>query len=86
MVECKPEKLINTPLVQLKKLAAEKYCSENNLEYLLITPKKLSFVEIDKMVNEGLVRFSDKYKEKYKKWKMKEEVDKSMVKKEISTS
>jgi hypothetical protein len=53
LIECKPKSLINTPLVGLKKRAAEKFCKDNNLIYKIVSPRRLEQKEIDILTTKG---------------------------------
>jgi hypothetical protein len=53
LIECKPKALVNTPLVNLKKTAAEKFCIDNNLIYKIVSPRRLEQKAIDILISKG---------------------------------
>lgn len=65
LVEIKPTKLRETKSVQLKKEAAEKYCKDKNLEYLLVDAEPLSTEEIKTLRSSGKVKFLERYERKF---------------------
>ena len=65
LVEIKPKKLHNSPLVKLKTEAATIFCKENNLTYKLTYCRKLSLEQIGAMVDTGLIKFTQRYNEKF---------------------
>ena len=67
LIEVKPKKLWETPLVKLKKEVGEKFCIENGLEYKLIDIEPDSSILRDKYLN-GEIRFVEKYKDKFEKY------------------
>lgn len=68
LVEIKPEKLINSPLIKLKTEAAIKYCKEKGLEYIIKDAIILTPKEIKELVDNKKIEFTEKTKEKYLKW------------------
>lgn len=68
LIEIKPEKLINTPLIKLKTEAAIKYCKENNLEFEITDYKIIEIEDLDKLIENGQVILTDKTKVKYDKF------------------
>lgn len=68
MIEIKPEHLRNSFINKRKKESALIFCENNNLKYKIITPKKLKFDEIKKLINTEKIKFIDRYKEKYEIW------------------
>lgn len=64
LIEIKPKALWNTPLVKLKKEAAEKFCKENGLVYKLIDIEPNSEILKEKYLN-GEIRFVEKYKTRF---------------------
>lgn len=65
MIEIKPKKLINTPLIKAKTEAAIEFCSKNNLVYKIIEPVKLDKqILLDLYNNKDLV-FSKNLELKY---------------------
>jgi len=67
LIECKPKRLHNSKEVILKAKAAREFCKNNNLEYEIIEPKKLSKEEIVKLYSLGLIKWLPKYEIKYAK-------------------
>src|SRR3972149_3245430 len=72
IIECKPQKLHNSPAVLAKKLAAEKFCELNNFTYELIDIDKISFEELQKLHDEKIITFTEKYEEKFQNYTFKE--------------
>ena len=66
IIECKPLNLHNSATVKAKKEAAEKYCLENNMEYIMLQPDKLSNNEILELYNTKKIVFMPRYEEKFK--------------------
>lgn len=64
LIECKPIKLQLTPINIIKKEALRLFCQNNGLLYLILD-KKIEFNLIHQAVNDGLVVFTQKTKEKY---------------------
>ena len=69
LVEIKPKRLHNTPLVKLKKEAAEKYCFENKLIYELIDVEIIDIDKLRELVINNKVILTEKTKRKLEKWK-----------------
>ena len=67
LIEIKPKKLWETPLVKLKREAAEKFCNERGLTYKLIDVVPNSSILKDKYLN-GEIRFVEKYKTRFEKY------------------
>lgn len=65
LVECKPESLLDTPLVQAKRIGAEKYCRDKGWTYQLITPPRLSEEAIRDLHDEGTVVWLERYRRKF---------------------
>ena len=68
LVEIKPKRLWNTPLIIAKKLAAEEFCKNKGFKYKLIDPKIIDLEIIRKKVDNKEINFFDKYKEKFEKY------------------
>jgi len=66
MVECKPRKLWNSKVVQLKKNAAVIFCNDNNLIYKMVECNRLSKTEIIDIYNSGDLIFTNRYDKKFK--------------------
>lgn len=69
MVECKPKKLWNTPLVKDKKKYALDFCLNNNLTYKIIDPVPLDFGTIDLLYTKKNITFNKTSEEKFNKYK-----------------
>ena len=67
MVECKPLSLQNSKDVVSKKEAAEKFCKDNNMKYIVVDPKMLEDVKIKELYNLGVIKFLPRYEEKFLK-------------------
>lgn len=67
LVEIKPKAMWKTPLVLLKKKAAEKLCKKMGWEYKLIDIVPNSSILRDKYLN-GEIKFVEKYKERFEKY------------------
>lgn len=72
IVEIKPKKLINSPLVKLKTEALAKYCEENDLEYDVIDFEICDFIKLTKLLDNNNLKLTEKTLEKYNTWKMKQ--------------
>lgn len=68
IIECKPLKLHDTPLVKAKQDAAIEYCSTNGMTYELVDPGKMEFEEIRELYESGTLRFTDRYLKKFREW------------------
>jgi len=71
LTEIKPKNLRRSKQVLAKEDAAIKWCNEHNLVYKIICDNefdKLSFDEIKTLHNNGIIKFINRYEEKYKKW------------------
>lgn len=65
LVEIKPKRLHGSRTVQLKKKAAEEYCSKNNLVYELIDPEPLPVETIKELRNNGTIVFTERYEQRF---------------------
>ena len=65
IVEIKPLRLHNTPLVTCKSNAAIEYCNKNNFCFEILDPVMLSDDEIKLLVDTNKIIFTDKYKKRY---------------------
>jgi hypothetical protein len=68
LVECKPKKLFNSPQNLEKKKAALLYCKEKNFIYKQIETEKLTYEEINNLIELKKLKFTDKYNEKFKQF------------------
>jgi len=67
IIECKPKKLHDSVGVKLKKEAAEKFCLERGMEYVMLEPIKLSEEDIMNLYITKKITFISRYEEKFKK-------------------
>lgn len=65
LVEIKPVRLHNTPLVMLKKQAAEKFCLKKGMTYELLDIKPVSYEELYILHRKKELVFLKKYEEKF---------------------
>lgn len=66
IIEVKPLKLHNTPKVLAKKLAAEKFCLNNQFTYEIVDPPILNEEQIKELYESGQIKFLEKYDNKFK--------------------
>ncbi len=66
IIECKPKSLQTTRLVLAKKEAAEKYCEENGMTYIMVDIPILPWEKIIELYDNHEVSFTHKYEEKLK--------------------
>lgn len=75
IVECKPKWLHKSKTVQLKAIAAKRFCILNSYKYLLTDVEKLSNSEIKLLHDTGKIVFTDrfeiKFKQKYLRYEIK---------------
>lgn len=67
LVEIKPVKLHNTPLILAKKESAEIFVKNLGLQYLLTDCTILEEAQILNLYNQKLIKFTEKYEEKFKR-------------------
>lgn len=65
LIECKPKRLVNTPLVRAKAEAAVRFCADRGLEYRIESVMVLPEEQIKHLRESGLVRFLPRYEKKY---------------------
>lgn len=65
LIEIKPERLIDSPLIKLKTAAALEYCKNNHLEYIIKDVEILEFKELISLVDNETIKFTEQTKEKY---------------------
>lgn len=65
LIEIKPIKLIESPLIKLKSEAAREYCVKNDLVFLITDVSLIDKSHLDQLIANGLVRLTDKTAEKY---------------------
>jgi Mor family transcriptional regulator len=68
IVEIKPIKLHDTPLVKSKKQAAENFCQERNLIYELTDCEIMDFSLLKEMADKEEIIFMDKYEIKFREF------------------
>jgi len=68
LIECKPKKLHNSKIVQLKKKWALKFCYKNGLTYKIECPTLLTKNELKNLHDTKKIRFLPRYEEKYKQY------------------
>lgn len=66
VVEVKPCRLASSLTVRLKQKAAEEYCRQNNLSYIITDVKSLTDDEIRCLHQNGTIVFIDRYEKMYK--------------------
>ena len=76
MVECKPVRLHTARTVIDKRLAAEIFCQERGLEYILISPNIISPLRIKELYLSGEIKFTERYEKKFiEKYLKKEKIE-----------
>ena len=65
IIECKPKKLHQTPTVQAKAQAAEKYCVVAGYDYKIVSPPAIDFEWLCEAVDANVVQFTKIYAEKF---------------------
>lgn len=65
LIECKPKKLWNTPTVQSKVKAAEKYCLDRDYTFEMVEPIRLSIENIHELWKEGQIKFVERTEAKF---------------------
>ena len=66
LVEIKPKRLHNTPLVLLKAKAAEDFCKDKDLVYQITDCEMISSEEIGRLHHDKQIIFLPRYEEKFK--------------------
>lgn len=69
LVEIKPTKLIDTPLVKLKISAANNYCKNHGLVYEIVDYQPVELDQLSNLIEDGKVILTERYKNKYNEWK-----------------
>ena len=69
LIEIKPLRLIQTPLIQLKSKAAIEYSTNNNLTFIITDIEILSISQLIILVNSNDVILTDRTKVKYDKYR-----------------
>ena len=64
VVEIKLKKLWNTPTIEAKRNAAEKWCEERKYKYKIAEPKLLTYNEIIDLHQAGKIKFLKQYEDK----------------------
>jgi hypothetical protein len=65
LVEVKPFRLHNTPLIKCKSNSAIEYCKTHNMQFQIIDPIMLTSQEIKELVDTNKIVFTERYKQKY---------------------
>lgn len=65
VVEVKPKKLWNTPLILAKRKSAEIWCKDKGYKYKIVEPTLLTFDEIKKLHEINNIKFLKKYEDKF---------------------
>lgn len=65
IIECKPEKLMQTNINKRKAQAAKRFCLENGYEYIIVEPIILNNEKILELYTSGKLRFVDRYEKKF---------------------
>ena len=65
MIECKPKRLHNSPSILNKKNAAEIFCKQNGMTYILLDPEKLNNTDIKNLHDEKKLIFLERYERKF---------------------
>jgi len=68
IVEIKPKRLWNTPLITVKRLAAEEYCRNRGWTYQMIDPDIIPPSTIQTIIQEKRLVFVPKYQIKFEEW------------------
>lgn len=76
LIECKPKKLHNTPLVLLKKQAGEQYCEKHGLSYLLVDPPKMCYTKLLELYQQNKIIFTSRYVQKMEQWILSHDIEK----------
>lgn len=66
IIEIKPKNLFNSHVVESKKKAIEEFCYVNGYTFELVDPTPLKEDDIIKLRTNNLIRFIDRYEQKYK--------------------
>jgi hypothetical protein len=65
LVEVKPIKLHNSPLVLSKTKAAKEFCLKKSFEFEIIDPPMLEYFEISRLLQNNEIKFMEKYEKKF---------------------
>lgn len=68
IIEIKPKKLINSPLIKLKIDAIQHYCNNNNLEFKILDCAIPDIATIKKLETLSIIKFTEKSKERLLKY------------------
>jgi hypothetical protein len=68
LVEVKPKKLKDTPLIKLKEEAAKKFCEEHNMIYKIEYIEIVDYSKINDLYKNGLITIDDKKKKNFEKY------------------
>jgi hypothetical protein len=68
VVEIKPKRLWNTPVVTAKKTAATAHCKKHGWIYEMIDPPIVATEILQNLVQEGRLKFMERYHRKFEEW------------------
>lgn len=68
LIECKPIKLHSSPVVMLKKKAAEEFCKNNGYEYLIVDEPILDKQCLISLYKNKQIKLLSTYEERFKKY------------------
>ena len=69
LIEIKPQRLINTPLVKLKSDAATQYCNENNLKFSILDIEVIDMQVLDNLINNRSLILTERTTDKYNEYR-----------------
>jgi len=68
VIEIKPKKLTKLKINKLKADAMTKWCDTHNMEYQIISPKKIAKIKLKELVDVGKVRIESHLQLKFKRY------------------
>lgn len=71
LVEIKPKRLVSLPENLLKRKAAMKFCKARKMEYRIVSPPEIPFLEVIQWRESGLIRFTQRVEILYQQKKEK---------------
>lgn len=71
VVEIKPKKLWNSPVILAKRKSAEIWCEDRGYKYKIVEPVLLTFNEIKKLHDNNDIKFLKKYEDKFARYNNK---------------
>lgn len=69
LIECKPNKLSDTPSVKSKRLAAIEWCKNNGLTYEIVDPGIIDSKRLFELIDNGSVEIMEKYKDRVNEYR-----------------